>query len=264
MKTIVYWTLWQRRISTLWWSLGVFFMIFINMIFYPSFKNDAAELQKSFENLPDAAVQLIGGSTDFFSSVGFLNSQIFFLTLPLMIGILAINLGSSLVGREEQSKTLEILLARPISRTRLLSAKALAGAIIVGIVSISALLTTVITGTLVEIEVGVSQICMAVLACYIMCLCFGTVALLTNAYGRTKNASLAIAAAVALGGYIVSSLAGTVSWLQKPSLVFPFHYYSPDAVLRSNPNYSDMLVLLTATGVMLVLSVYSFRHRDLD
>jgi ABC-type transport system involved in multi-copper enzyme maturation permease subunit len=100
--------------------MGVSIFIFINMIFYPTFKDQAAELQKSFESLPDAALQLFGGSSDFFSPVGFLNSQIFFLMLPLLLGILAISLGSSLLAAEERDSTIESLMARPISRTHLL------------------------------------------------------------------------------------------------------------------------------------------------
>ena len=79
MNAIVSWTMKQRKWSIMWWSIAIVSFILVNMVFYPSFKNQAAELEKSFENLPSTAVQFIGGSTDFFSPVGFLNSQIFFL-----------------------------------------------------------------------------------------------------------------------------------------------------------------------------------------
>ena len=54
MNSIVKWTMKQRKTSTIWWSVAVAVFIFINMIFYPTFKNDAEELQKSFENLSDS------------------------------------------------------------------------------------------------------------------------------------------------------------------------------------------------------------------
>jgi hypothetical protein len=43
MMPIIKWTLWQRRWSAFWWSLGVSAFIFINMIFYTTLRDQAAE-----------------------------------------------------------------------------------------------------------------------------------------------------------------------------------------------------------------------------
>lgn len=263
MIPIIKWTLWQRRWSTVWWSVGVFGLIFINMIFYPTFKDQAAELQKTFENLPKAAVQLFGGSTDFFSPVGFLNSQIFFLMLPLLLGILAIAVGSSLIAKEEQDQTMEMLLARPLSRSKLILAKAAAGAIAVTIVSIVGLLTTLITARVVDLDISIVSIAAATLSCYLMVLCFGAIAFALTTIGRARGASLGIAALIAIGGYLVSSLSGTVSWLKTPSKLFPFHYYQPEMLLRGIYNWGDLVVFVSVIIVCGVLSVFSFRKRDI-
>lgn len=264
MSSIIRWTLWLRRISTVWWSIGVAGFIFINMIFYPSFKDQAADFQKSFENLPETAVQLFGGSTDFFSPVGFLNSQIFFLMLPLLLGVLAIGLGSSLVAREEQEKTLEVILARPISRARFLGAKALAGLAILTTVTLVGVLTTVILARIVDIKVGIGSILLASLACYILAISFGAVAFMLTTIGRARGASIGIASLFALGGYIISSLAGTVDWLVTPSKAFPFHYYHPEAILRGSFEFRPISFLLAVVAVCVVVSWLSFRRRDIS
>jgi ABC-2 type transport system permease protein len=264
MNAIVKWTVKQRRLSTIWWSIAVIGFVFINMIFYPSFKDQAAELQKSFENLPEAAVQLFGGSTDFFSPVGFLNSQIFFFMLPLLLGILAISLGAGLIAKEEQEKTIESLLARPISRTKLLLSKALAGAIIVSLVAVVGLITVVACKELVRVEIGTKPIVEAVFLCWLLALSFGAVALLLTSIGRARGASIGLTTAIALGGYIVSSLASTVSWLETPSKVFPFHYYQSEAVLRGTYEWKNALFFLVIIIVCAGLSSFFFRTRDLE
>ena len=263
MIPIIKWTLWQRRISTIWWSVAAFGLIFINMIFYPSFKDEAAQLQKSFDSLPDAAVQLFGGSTDFFSPVGFLNSQIFFLMLPMILAILAIGLGSSLVGREEEDLTIEPLLARPISRSKFLLSKALAGMIVLAFVTIVALLTTLIVGRLVDLTVPISSIVWATAACYLLVLSLGSIAFLLSSLGRARAASIGIAAFVALGGYLISSLSETVTWLSGPGKLFPFHYYSPEQILRGNFDWANVIFPATLTIVCAVLAWASFRRRDI-
>lgn len=263
MLSVIKWTLIQRKLSIFWWCVAVFAMIFINMIFYPSFKDQAEELQKSFENLPESTLQFIGGSSDFFSPVGFLNSQIFFLTLPLLISILAIGLGASLLAREEQDKTIESLLVRPISRTKLLSAKALAGCIILSIVTAISGLTTVATAKMVNLEVAAPTIMAATFVCWLLALSAGTVAYALGASGRARGIAIAGGTLFALGGYIISSLAGTVTWLSGPSKVFAFHYFQSETILRGVYNWNNLIYFVGVTAGLFIVAVWLFRRRDL-
>jgi ABC-2 type transport system permease protein len=264
MLSVIKWTVWQRRWSTFWWILGVFGFIFLNVIFYPTFKDQAAELQKSFESLPPAAVQLFGGSTDFFSPVGFLNSQIFFLMLPMLLSILAIGMGAGLIGREEQDGTIETLLARPLSRARLLLAKAKAGGIVLAIVTVASLITTAGLSRVVGLtEVSTLQITEATFACFMLALSFGAIAFLLTTIGRARAASLGITTFIALGGYLVSSLSNTVSWLKTPSLFFPFHYYRSEEILRGTFHWSDILIFVAVIAACGAVSWISFRRRDI-
>lgn len=263
MRPIIKWTVWQRRWSIMWWCIGVTAFIVLNMVFYPSFKDQAAELQKSFTNIPDTAVQLIGGSTDFFSPVGFMNSQIYFLMLPLLLGILAISLGSSLVAREEQSRTAEALLSRPLSRSAFLLGKALAGFITLAIITLVSLGDILVIAKIVHLEMPTLNLVVVTGVCFLLALSFGAIAFVLAAIGRTRGGSLGIAAAFALGGYIISSLAGTVKWLKGPSYIFPFHYYHSEAILRGTFAWMPVLAIVAFTFVAAILSWATFRRRDL-
>lgn len=264
MNPITKWTLRQRRRSIVGWSVAAVGLIFINMVFYPSFKNQAAELQKSFESLPDAAVQLFGGSTDFFSPVGFLNSQIYFLMLPLILGIMAIGLGSRLLAQEEQENTIELILSRPTSRSSLLLQKAIAGIVAVGIATIFALLTTLIVGKVVSLDVPAKNILVATLACYLLVLSLASVAYVFSAIGKTRGISIAAAAFYGLGGYLISSLSGTVHWLEKPSKLFSFNYYQSEQILSGVFVWKNFLFFVAVIAGCAIISWYVFRRRDLS
>lgn len=263
MLAIAKWTLWQRRWSIMWWSVGVAAFIFINMVMYPSFKDQASELQKSFENLPDTAVQLFGGSTDFFSPVGFLNSQIYFIMLPLLLGILAIGLGSSILAREEQDHTIETLLARPVSRARLLAGKTLAAVTIITIVTLVSLVLTVVTAIAVDIDIALIRLLEVTFICWLLALSFGVVALLLTSFGKARSASLGVASVFALGGYIVSSLAGTIDWLKIPSKIFPFDYYQSEAILRNTYDWKNIIFFLAVLVIGYVVAWRIFSKRDI-
>jgi ABC-2 type transport system permease protein len=264
MKSIIKWNFWQRRISTIWWSVGIAFFMFINMIFYPSFKDQAAELQKSFESMPDAAIQFIGGSTDFFSPIGYVNSQIFFLTLPLILVILAISLGSRLLASEETDKTIESIMSRPISRTNFLISKAAVGEIILLLVTFVSWATVVVVAKVVGLDVSILRLTEATLVCFLFVYLCGAVAYMMTAIGKAKGASIAVATFVAFGGYILTSLAGTVEWLKWPAKLFPFEYYQSEAILRGTYNWQNLWYFVFTICACGLISWLSFRRRDLE
>lgn len=265
MRHIIRWTIWQRRISTVWWCFAVAFFLLINLVFYPSFKDSAAELEKSFENLSDAALQFFGGSTDFFSPVGFLNTQIYLIMLPIILGILAIGLGAGLVAREEQDKTIEAILARPISRSKFLLAKAISGSAIIILVSVVSFIVVSVMTKVVDIDISISSVAATSAVCTLMCLCFGAIAFCITASGRARGAAaIGVTSAVALGGYIIESLSSTVSWLSTPSKILPFHYYQSELLLRGTYNWSNVWYFIAVIVVCACISWRLFVHRDLE
>lgn len=247
----------------MWWTLGTSSYIFLNMIFYPALRDQGAELQKTLESLPPAAVQLFGGSTDFLSPIGFMNSKIFFMMLPLILAALAISLGANIVAKEEQDHTIDSLLIRPISRTRFLLSKALTAKFILAIVSIGTLLFTLVVARLINLGIPYGNIITATFMCYLFALTCGAIAFMIASTGWARSASIGITSAVAFGGYIVSSLSGSITWLKIPAKIFPFHYYNPESNLRGHISWYDVLYFVIIIIICAFISWLSFRKRDL-
>lgn len=262
MFSVFKWTLWQRRWSMLWWSVGIASLVVLTLAFYPTIHNQATQLNESFGSLNDSTLALFGG-TDFFSPVGYLNSQLMYLTLPLLLIILGIGMGSSLIGREEADGTIESLLARSISRSQLLLAKALAGALLIFLVALIGSLVIIGLAKIVHIGIPLANIAIACLACYMLVLTFSAVAFLLAATGRARPAAIGISVVYALGGYIIASLASAVHWLEKFSIIFPYHYYQSADILRGIYGWSNIVFFGIFTVVCTILAWLSFRQRDL-
>lgn len=265
MKPILTWTLWQRRASIVWWSLGVAFFVVLTLAFYASFRDQAAQLNQVLDRLPSAARSLFAGdNSSLLSPEGFLNARLYYLMLPLLLGILAIGLGSSLVAKEEDDGTLELLLARPVSRARLLAAKALAGFFIVAAVSLVALVTTLIVCRLVQLNEPVSRIILANFLCLLLSLLFGAIAFCLTTIGRARSWSIGLSVLIALGGYIIASLESTVHWLHQPAKILPYHYYRPNDILQGNFVWQNAVGFLAAIAALGFISWLAFRQRDLN
>lgn len=263
MKSIIKWGLWQRRWFILWWCIGIAAFIFINLIFYPSFKDQAAELEKSFSSIPDSAMALFSDTGDFFSPEGYLSSQIFYLMMPLLLGIMSITLGSSLIAREEKEGTIELLLSRPVSRTKLLIGKVISGLIIIGVVSSVGLAIVLIMSKAVEIPVATINIGLTMFASIMVALSFGAIAFAITMFGKARVASVGLSTLIALGGYIIVSLAGGATWLKWPSKVFPFYYYHPAEILKDTYNWQNMLYVIGVIAACVLVSWFAFRRRDI-
>ncbi len=261
MRSIIRWTLWQRRWSIFWWSTGITALVFFTMVFYPTIRDQAAELNKSL-SLGSGTEALFGG-TDFFSPLGYLNSQLIYFSLPMLLAILAIGLGTSLIGREESSGSIESLLSRPISRGRLLVSKALAGTLIVFIVTLISSLATLAMCKVVDLGLPYGNIAAACFACFMLVLSFGALAFMITSTGRGRAAALGITVVYAFGGYLVGSLTSSVEWLKHPALLFPYHYYRTADILAGKFDWSSIAFFAIFTLACGLIAWLSFRHRDI-
>ena len=231
---------------------------------YPPFRDEAASLNASLEQLPDVVKSLVSDTGDFFSPAGYMSSQVYYLVLPIVLAILAIGLGSSLLARDEESHTLELLLSRPVSRGRVLAAKALVGLCVLGIVTAVTLVTTLIGAGMINLGLAVQDIVNATLMAALLALLFGALAFMLTAMGSAlRAASIGLSALVMLGSYLMTSLSSTVAWMETPSKFLPYHYYHPADLLAGDFIARDAIGLGAVAVAFGIISYVAFRRRDI-
>ncbi len=259
---IIKWTLWQKRWFLLWWGIAIVGLIALNLVFYPTFKDQADQINESLSRIPESAKAFTTDTGEYASPVGYLSSQVFYLMLPMLLSIMSISLGSSLLAKEEKEGTIELLLSRKLSRAGLIIGKACSAILLVFAATLIGGLTTIILGKVVGLEVAAPNIAMATLYCFLMALGFGFIAYAITSLGKARVASIGIATLVGLGGYIIASLASLATWLKTISKLFPFNYYKPAEILHGNFSIRNLLILAAVPLVALGLSVIAFRRRD--
>lgn len=253
----------RRRLYLFWWSLGIIALVGLTVLSYGSIKDQAAELNKSFGHLSSSISSFVGTS-DMFSPAGYLNSQLYYITLPIMFIILSITLSGSLLSKEERHGTLELLLARPISRQQLLLAKASAGVLVVALLGMVATAVTLLCGWAISLGVATQYIILTSACMVLFAGAFGAIAFALYAAGRvTRRAAAAIAILFSFGGYIISSLGGLVHGLSWVAKLFPYHYYNPGALLQGHISAGLLYYLAALYGLSLLVGLIGFRHRDI-
>ena len=267
MIPIILWELKQRKTYLFWWTLSTVGIIALLFTIYPSIRSQASQLNEVLSQLPAALRDLKtgGNQVDITSPVGYLNSQLFYATLPFMQIIMAIGLGSSLLARDEQNHTLELLLARPISRGKLLAAKAISGLCLVLVVSILATVTTVIMAKVVNMQIATAYLLSASLYTMLFSVSFGVIAFtLTAASNSTRRASMGIAVAVSFGGYLLASLSSMSHYIETPAKFLPYHYFTPSQILAGHVAVGLNIYLIAIAIAASFISWLGFRHRDIN
>lgn len=254
----------RRKWSIFWWTFAIVGLIAMTMLFYPSVQSQSAELNKSLGNLSPEVMGFLSDTGDFFSPIGYMSSQIFYMLFPLLLSFLAVGLGSSLLAREEQSGTLELLLARPLSRTRLLLAKGGSGLLILGFVAAVGTVACMILAKVVHIDVSTSGIAVTGFTAYLFAALLGSIAFMLTSIGKAaRGASIGAAALIGFASYIAASFETTLPWMKNISRLLPFHYYHPAELLGGQIHLQAALGYIVVIVILGVVAIVGFRRRDI-
>ena len=106
------------------WVAGVVGLVAMVAGFYPEVRG-LPSLDSIYADLPAGLQSLLGGS-DLVSPSGYLRTQLLAFFLPMVLLVLGMGRGAALLAGEEEDRTLDLLLAQPISRSRLYLVKSAA------------------------------------------------------------------------------------------------------------------------------------------
>lgn len=195
--------------------------------------------------------------------VGFFG--IMFTYFALLLGIAAALWGSDIISKEERDRTVEFSLTLPVTRSRVVTAKALAA-----LVNCVALLLITWGASLASAQqyqpdnefYSFLSLCMAAL--FILQVVFLAIGILLGcAMKRYKRAS-GVAVAILLGTYFVSVISGLDANLNFLKYFSPFKYFDPGVLLRDariDVGFALLSVVIIAASMTAAYITYS--RRDL-
>lgn len=251
-----------RRTAVLGWGIGMAIFAGYIIILYPEFAEPMAEM-----NLEDIALyQVLGDFSDFASFTGFVSAEVLTF-LPILLAIYAIVNGTGTLAGEEDNGTLEPIMALPLPRWKLLTAKAIALTLalslillIVGMamaVAINALPEDIDTGGVVA-----SDMIVTALAVLPLVLFFAMLSLFLGAAMPSRRIASITATVILVVSYFGNNLASMVDWLERIQPLFPFHYFDSANLMKVGPDAQDIFILLAAGVVSLILALVFFQLRN--
>ena len=254
----------SKRRSILVWGISITSLASVTALFFPYVEAMGNDLDQMLASLPEGAQRaFLGGATDHSSPEGYFQIELFALMAPALIGIFAINLGSSAIAGEEAARTLPLLLSAPVSRSRAVIGKSIGLILATGIIC-AGLYFGVQIGALVSgIEISGDKLLAATLNVMLFGLSLGTFALAIGCRTGNAAASQGLTALLFVAGYLQFTFIPLIdesNWLYEVSI---YSLYITNEPLITGLHILDSIPMLLIITITLISAIASFRKRDL-
>ena len=205
------------------------------------------------------------GSGNFFTVPGALTLGLEHPLAIAFVGIFAIGASAGAVAGEREKGTLEVLLARPISRRELYVTVMTGVVILIGLIMAALLLGQVVGLAIQGLtgQVSLGWMPLVFLNGLLLWSAFATFGMAASVSFDRLSPALGLTMAYLLVNYfleILGSLWRDAAWSQQYSL---FHHFNPGKVLTGHADPLDFVVLAVATVLPIVYALVIFPRRDL-
>jgi ABC-2 type transport system permease protein len=205
------------------------------------------------------------GSGDFFSVPGAMTLGLQHPLAIAFVAIFAVGASTSAVAGERERGTLEVLLARPISRRGLYTTLMTALVILVSLI-VAALLLGQVVGLILQSltdEVDLGWMPLVFLNGILLWTAFAAFGMAASISFDRLSPALGLTMAYVLINYfleILGSLWRDVAWSQQYSL---FHHFNPGRILNGRADPFDFALLIVAMAIPVAYALVVFPRRDL-
>jgi ABC-2 type transport system permease protein len=261
MLTIFRYALARYRGQVIAWGGALFLLAVLSVVRYDIMRDNEQAIQQLLQGSAGQFIGMFGDPTRLTSPAGFL-SLAFFAYLPLVLGVFVVLAGSGLLAADEESGTLDLVLAHPVSRTALFMGRL--GAFVVATLAVLALswLGFIVAMTWSSLTVSGAALARPHLSLLALLFFFGGVALLLSMTLPSRRLAAMSAGMVLLVSFFLTTLARVDQGLESVAQFSPTNYYqSGDAIDGLNGRW--FAGLLAGAVLFGALAWWRFEKRDI-
>jgi ABC-2 type transport system permease protein len=248
------------------WCLGVIGLVGFTVAFFPTVKGNET-FDELTDQLPDGLRSLLGlaQGAPITAAPGYLHARLFSTLVPLLFVVYAIGLGSRATGGTEEDGTLELLLAQPVTRTRVTVERYLANTALLVALTVVFAVGLVLSALPVGALDGVSLTGLAGAAAgaFALASLHGSIAYAVGAATGRRAPAIAAAASVAVAGYLIEGLLAVSDTIRPLRYASPWHWYLGRNMLTDGIAPDAIALPLLLSVALLAAAARLFARRDL-
>ncbi len=235
----------------------------IGLMFAGLFDSMKHQIEEFSSITPDGVEAIVGDLMTAGTPEGWLSVELFAIFVPLGLSILGIIYGSSLIGREEDSGTLELILASPTTRTRVAIEKFLALAKLLAVPPLM-LFGAIYIGSLVfPFKPDMWHILGACASGWILGLAFGAITFAVQAVTGKRGVASGVGAGLFTATWLLSIISRILDDWKDYEVYSVFYYYNNPGILVDGMDWTRIFVLVVIAIVGFAVAIIGFNRRDI-
>ncbi|OPY27239.1 MAG: ABC-2 family transporter protein [Methanocella sp. PtaU1.Bin125] len=241
-------------------------LFFVYMAYFTSVYPSTASLSEANINemLNNPAIKLLLGNLQFDNSFESYLSTKALMFAGLILGGFTAWLTAGFLSGEIDHKTIDILLAQPVRRGRIVLARYAALVLVIAVIMLAALAGLLVAVLALDIETSVPWLAYAMGYMGLMTLSFGAIALFVSACMSDGRRAALTSLGILVVMYFMETLGSVVDLLGPIRYLSLFHYARYNAMLMSKTlSLTDIGVMLAVAIVFVALAACMFRRRDI-
>jgi len=188
--------------------------------------------------------------------------------IPILLGIYCIIASTSTLAGEEDNGTLELIVAMPLSRGQVLSAKAIALSVVALFIMIIASIGNAFILAVIKINNPINVtpfgLFSALMSSLPLALGLIMIGFFLGAILPNRRLSATVLTIFFIASFFVENIAGMVKSLEPVRYFSLFNYYNTtETIFTDGARLSDILILLVAAAVFYVLGLICFQRRNI-
>jgi len=255
-------TLRRLRGLMLGWGIGVALYGLMMVSLFSSI-SEIEGLQDLMNSYPEQLMAFFGGA-EFLAITtprGYLSTY-FYSYMPIILGIFATGACSGLLVRDEEGGVLDLILAHPISRTKLFWGRLLGFLTVTLVILLASWLSWLIPSGRSGMDLTWLEFLLPLVPLLVQMLLWGMLALLLSMLLPSGRMASAVTAGLLVGNFLINGLANTNDDLSALVKFTPLYYHQgADAIDGVNWQWAGILVAVAI--LFSLLAWYLFVKRDI-
>ncbi len=254
-----------HRKSLIIWCIAVFYLVAASMWKFGTEYSSNQSLNELVNQLPTAVGVLLGirGSFDLSTAAGYYGLCYYYLAVAAAIH--AAMTGAGIISKEERDKTTEFLVAKPVTRTQIITEKLLAGlanSLILNIVT--AVTSMIMVGYFNNADMLAGEILTLMAGMFVLQIIFILVGTGIAAISKNPKTASSAAIVVLLFALMLAKIIDMSSQLDGLKYFTPIKYYEAEQLLLQggfSPVYTILSLMIIAALLKMTYTFY--KRRDL-
>lgn len=241
---------------------SVAMFLIMGVLLGPAYASLSPEALNAFQGFPEELFALFGGG-DMSTPEGWYTLETFGLMAPLAVILVTAAMGAGALAGEESRRTMGLLLASPVSRSRIVIEKTATMVLFGTVVGTVTFAGVTLGSVLGGLGMSIGNIAATSALQVLVGLVFGALALALGAGTGRKSVALYGAAGAALAFHLLTSLTKISDVFAEIAWLSPFHFYLGTDPLNTGMDWGNAIVLMALSVLFFGLSLVLFQRRDI-